>query len=150
MHLQENGHFKGEFLVLLIGVKSKFKWAQFCTHLIIFQVDEGLIFRRCENTSQGQFVCSTATILEFYLHSSATSSAPNEVFYIQQHLSLKHLLFFFPLGLQEILVILLPHKVNINSTLVECRHGHQIWILWCRIVLDLCQKSGMFKMSILL
>ena len=22
MHLQENGHFKGEFLVLLIGVKS--------------------------------------------------------------------------------------------------------------------------------
>ena len=67
----------------------------FCTHLIIFQVDEGLIFRRCENTSQGQFVCSTATILEFYLHSCATSSAPNEVFYIQQHLSLKYLLFFF-------------------------------------------------------
>mgnify|MGYP006973424939 FL=1 len=122
----------------------------FCTHLIIFQVDEGLIFRRCENTSQGQFFCSTATILEFYLHSCATSSAPTEVFYIRQHLSLKYLLFFFLLGLQEILVILLSHKVNINSTLVECRHGHQIWILCCWIVLDLCQKSGMFKMSILL
>ena len=100
-------------------------------HLIIFQFDEGLIFRGVKTHHKVNWFVPQPQFLSFISCSCATSSAPSEVFYIQQHLSVKYfLVFFFPLGLQDLLAVLLPHKVNINSTLqVEFTHGHQIWIL---------------------